>query len=606
MRFEPSFIERVRNHFLISEIIGKRLQLKKRGREYLALCPFHKEKSPSFTVNDEKGFYHCFGCQANGDAISFLIEHDHLTYPEAIEQLARDAGIPLPEPTYHDPAVAAQEKSLYDVLEAACAWFEQQLASPRGAIAREYVQKRGLQPATLRQFRIGYAPDERSALLKHLSELGFSKAMQAEAGLIIVPDDGEAYDRFRGRVTFAIRNPRGKVIAFGGRLLVSNEHNKHLPKYLNSPETPLFKKGEMLFNLDLAKRPARATGNIVVMEGYMDVVSTWQAGVDYAVATLGTAVTSEHLRLLWQLAKAPVICLDGDAAGARAMLRAGEIALPLLQPEYSLRFAALPKGEDPDSYIQAHGKQSFEKILAGSRHVSEIWWEHLVRQHRLDVPEGRAALEHRLLKLSATIVNPIVRKQFETEFRGKLWEKTKQNNRQKPKERSHHIEHLVIQHHSAALDQLIRQMLSTVLHFPLLLQKSAVEEVLHRLDITNPKLDMLRNTLLAATHAHLDNTASLQAYLEEQLPDGAVAGLMERKISLPYTSTTTLDDAFFLWNESLGSYKLALIEFEIKNQQEKCTHSMAEEDFKRLAELKSEQEKATQNRTFAPTATDAA
>ncbi|NBO19957.1 MAG: DNA primase, partial [Proteobacteria bacterium] len=312
----------------MSEVIGRRLPLKKHGREYQGLCPFHNEKSPSFTVNDDKGFFHCFGCGAHGDAIEFVRRFDRLSYPEAVEQLARDAGLPLPTPSEAEARKAEAEKTLYDVMEAACQWFEKQLQATGGSVAMDYVRTRGLKPETLRTYRVGYAPEDRSALHAYLTKAGYAKSLQQSAGLIVVPEDGPAYDRFRGRLMFPIRNPSGKVIAFGGRLLGTST-NKALPKYLNSPETPIFKKGDVLFNLDLAKRPARENNMAVVMEGYMDVVSSAQGGVPYAVATLGTAVTPEHLRLLWQIAKEPVLCLDGDAAGMRAMMRAAEVALPL-------------------------------------------------------------------------------------------------------------------------------------------------------------------------------------------------------------------------------------------------------------------------------------
>jgi len=226
MRFPPSFIERLRSHFLMSEVIGRRIPIKKHGREYQALCPFHNEKSPSFTINDEKGFYHCFGCGAHGDAIEFIRKFERLSYPETIETLAREAGIPLPELTQEQVRRLEVEKTLFDVLEAACQWFEKQLLASGGTIARDYVEKRGLKPETIRAFRIGYAPDDRTALYNHLKTAGFSQALQAEAGLIIIPEDGPPYDRFRGRVIFPIRSSSGKVIAFGGRLIVNTANKK--------------------------------------------------------------------------------------------------------------------------------------------------------------------------------------------------------------------------------------------------------------------------------------------------------------------------------------------------------------------------------------------
>lgn len=607
MRFSPSFIERLRTHFLLSELIGKRISVKKHGREYQALCPFHNEKSPSFTINDEKNFFHCFGCGAHGDAIEFIKRYERLTYPETIERLAREAGIALPEPSREERQKAQAEKTLYDVLDAASQWFERQLLSTTHTTARDYVEKRGLTPETVRKFRIGYAPDERTALHQHLLMLGFTQTLQADAGLIIVGDNGTPYDRFRGRLMFPIRNASGKIIAFGGRLL-SNQ-NKNLPKYLNSPETAVFKKGEMLFNLDLAKRPAREGNMTVVMEGYMDVVMTAQYGVDYAVATLGTAVTPEHLRLLWQLAKEPVLCLDGDAAGKRAMLRGIEVALPLLKPGCSLRFAILPAGEDPDSYIQKNGKANFEKILHASKRLSQVMWETMAAQFRLDLPEGRAALEGALNKLSMQIADVTVRSHYQSYFRKMLWERApaKNGKQQKTQARSAQVGLMAVQHYSAALETLTRRMLKTLTQFPALLHKSHVEETLSRLDIRSPQLDALRNVLLYAIgHTNIDDNAVFHEYLHKELPGDLMKTLTDDTLRLPYANTLSLDDALVLWNETASAYQISHLEFELKELQENIGPSMDEAAYARLVELKQSIDKANHARTFAPTQSDVA
>lgn len=607
MRFSPSFIERLRTHFLLSELIGKRIAVKKHGREYQALCPFHNEKSPSFTINDEKNFFHCFGCGAHGDAIEFIKRYERLTYPETIERLAREAGIALPEPSREERQKAQAEKTLYDVLEAASQWFERQLLSSTHTVARDYVEKRGLTPETVRKFRIGYAPDERTALHQHLLMLGFTQTLQADAGLIIISDNGTAYDRFRGRLMFPIRNSTGKIIAFGGRLLGNT--SKNLPKYLNSPETAVFKKGEMLFNLDLAKRPAREGNMVVVMEGYMDVVSTAQHGVDYAVATLGTAVTPEHLRLLWQLAKEPVLCLDGDAAGKRAMLRGIEVALPLLKPGFSLRFAVLPAGEDPDSYVQKNGKTNYEKILQASKRLSQVIWETMSAQFKLDLPEGRAGLEGALNKLCLQIADSTVRQHYQSYFRKMLWEKApvKSGKQQKIQARSAQVEHMVVQHHSAALETLTRRMLKTLTQFPALLHKSNVEETLSRMDIRSAHLDALRNALLSAIgHTDIDDSEAFHDYLRAELPGDLLKTLTDDTLRLPYANTLSLDDALVLWNETASAYQISHLEFELKELQENIGTSMDEAAYARLIELKQSIDKANHARTFAPTQSDVA
>lgn len=624
MKFPPAFLDRLRSHFLMSEVIGKRIPIKKHGREYHALCPFHNEKSPSFTINDEKGFYHCFGCGAHGDAVEFVKQFDRLTYPEAIELLARDAGLPMPVASREESRRIEQQKTLYEVLEAAAQWFQAVFTTSTGAAARDYVERRGLSADTIQAFRVGYAPEDRNALHQHLSKLGFPQALQAEAGLIIQPEGGGApYDRFRGRVMFPIRNASGKVVAFGGRLLASTATTKHLPKYLNSPETPLFKKGELLFNLDQAKRPAREQNFVVVMEGYMDVVSTAQSGLGYAVATLGTAVTPEHLRLLWQLAKEPVICLDGDAAGMRAMMRAAEVALPLLQPGYSLRFATLPKGEDPDTYVQKHGKVAFERLLITSRRLSQMLWETVSPRHKLDLPEGRSALEEELKQLTDKIANQSIRQHYSSHFRRQIWTQANAMPVAKPaagmartgttsksqqvQGRSAHVEQMVLQHHSAALETLARRMLKTLLMFPQLLHKSQVEEKLHRMEIRNPMLDSLRNTLLGALAAHyIDDTEAFNAYIHSKLPSELLTNLLNDSLNLPFSNTLTEEDATLLWNESASAYRVALLQTELQELQESMNNNMDEAGYNRLIELQSALKQAHAERNFSRAETDVA
>jgi DNA primase len=593
----------VRTHFPISEVIGRHIAVKRHGREYQALCPFHKEKSPSFTINDEKNFYHCFGCGAHGDAFSFLMQHQRLSYPEAVEALARQAGIPLPEISAGDRRQQEAEKTIYDVCEAACQWFERQLQSAAHTQARDYLERRGLTQETIRQFRVGYAPEGRTALSDALTQQGFPRTIQAEAGLIIVPDDGAAYDRFRGRIMFPIRSASGKVIAFGGRLLATS--SKNLPKYLNSPETSLFKKGELLFNLDLAKRSAREANMVAVMEGYMDVIATAQAGIPYAVATLGTAITAEHLRLLWQLAKEPVLCFDGDTAGKRAMLRAVDVALPHLKAGYALRFAMLPKGEDPDSYLKNHGKSQFEAILQRSKRLSQVIWETLLPQYNVALPEGKAALESALAALAARIGDTGVRQHYLSYFKKLLWERA--TTKAKPQEsRSPHIQHMAVQHHSAALNTLVKRLLATIMRFPALLHKSQVEETLSRLDIRLAELDAVRNIMLAAIQeTNIDDHATFAAYVKERVVGELVDKLLEPRIKLPYADHLSEEDALLLWHETSEAYQISHLQYELEELQQHLSTSLDERVYQRLVELKQAINKAQAERTFAPAASEA-
>ena len=370
MAFTPQFLDELRGRLTLSDYVGKRVRLQKKGREHLGLCPFHNEKTPSFTVNDSKAFYHCFGCGAHGSAIDWVMQMEGLSFPEAVERLAGDAGMAVPQSTPEEQARAKRAKSLYDANEAACAWFQKQLYQGDGAAALDYLRGRGLTEETISRFRLGFAPERKNALGQALQADGFTEEMLIEAGLIARPDDGRApYDRFRGRVIFPITDRRGRVIAFGGRIM---EDREGIAKYLNSPETPLFHKGQTLYALALAREAAAKDAEVIVTEGYMDVIALHQAGFGGAVAPLGTAVTEAHIQALWRLAPEPVLCFDGDNAGQRAAHRAAERALPLLAPGRSLRFAILPAGEDPDSLLQAGGLAAMDTVLGAARPMVDV------------------------------------------------------------------------------------------------------------------------------------------------------------------------------------------------------------------------------------------
>ena len=417
MTFPPQFLDEIRTRVPLEGVIGKRVRLARRGRELLGLCPFHKEKTPSFTVNEDKGFFHCFGCGAHGDVIGFVMRDEGLSFPEAVERLAGDAGLALPA---RDPRAAAREKqrlSLFEVVEAAAKWFEAELAGPRGAQARRYLEGRGVDEATRATFRLGYAPDSRTALRTRLEKDGVTQAMLLEAGLVIAPDDGRApYDRFRGRLIFPICDRRGRVVAFGGRALGDGQ-----PKYLNSPETPLFAKGSLLYGQHLAAPAARKAGQAIAVEGYMDVIALHQVGIAQAVAPLGTALTEQQLEGLWRLADDPVLCFDGDEAGKRAAGRAVERALPLLNAGRSLRFALLPEGQDPDAMVRDSGHRAMVRIIDAANSLFQQLGRMASGGHALDAPEARVRTYKRFLDLTSRIPEHDLRRDYRNEFREQLW-----------------------------------------------------------------------------------------------------------------------------------------------------------------------------------------
>jgi DNA primase len=408
----PAFLDELRMRTLLSALIGRSVKISRAGREWKACCPFHQEKTPSFTINDDKGFYHCFGCGAHGDAIRFLTDAQGLPFMEAVKELADAAGMELPAP---DPRARERDQraaGLHEVMAEAAKWYEGELAGLAGAEARAYLQKRGVTAATARAFGIGFAPDGRTRLKSALERHGIDRLV--DCGLLIRPEESgrDPYDRFRGRLMIPIRDARGRTIAFGGRILGAGE-----PKYLNSPETPLFDKGRTLFNLDRAAPASRSAGRIVVVEGYMDVIALAQAGIDEAVAPLGTALTEGQLERLWRLADVPLLCFDGDSAGQKAAIRAAIRALPMLEPGRSLCFATLPPGQDPDDIVRSGGRDAIQAVFKGSAPLVEILWRHEQDAAPLDTPETRAGLRRRLADHAKTIQDPDVREQYQAEFR---------------------------------------------------------------------------------------------------------------------------------------------------------------------------------------------
>ncbi len=419
MKFSQSFIEEIRGRLRISEVIGKAIPIRKAGREYHALCPFHKEKTPSFTINDEKGFYHCFGCGAHGDVIGFTMDYEHLGYREAIERLAGIAGLTIPKLTHAEVEREQKSQSLQQVMEAVTGWFQQQLEeTSEGELARNYLRERGLSAETIAKFRIGYAPENRHALEQAMKPRGITVAQLVETGMLINVDERAPYSRFRRRLMFPIRDRKSRVIAFGGRVL-PGDPNTDAPKYLNSPETSLFSKGRQLFNLDLARRAAFDAKQLIICEGYMDVIALAQGGIAHAIAPLGTAITPEQLQLCWQLVDEPTLCLDGDSAGQRAMARATELALPLLVPGKTLRVALLPKGDDPDSLIRHGGRKAFDAVMDAAQPLVSILWQQAMGTPAT-TPEARAAQEEQLMRKVGLIKHPSVQHYYKQHMRDQL------------------------------------------------------------------------------------------------------------------------------------------------------------------------------------------
>ncbi|QTD56164.1 DNA primase [Parasphingorhabdus cellanae] len=429
MTLSPQWLDELRSRTTLSTLIGRTVKVQKAGREFKACCPFHNEKTPSFTINDEKGFYHCFGCGAHGDAIRWMTDQRGLGFMDAVKDLAAEAQMEVPAP---DPRAAQRQEAratLHDVMAAAQDWFVAQFNGIEGAAAREYLKNRGISEKTIRDFGFGFAPDSRGRLKEALSVHGVDQLV--EAGLLIKVDDRDPYDRFRGRLMIPIRDPRRRVIAFGGRILGHGE-----PKYLNSPDTPLFDKGRTLYNLDKASPASRQTGRILVVEGYMDAIALAQAGFEDVVAPLGTALTEHQIERIWKMVEAPILCFDGDNAGQKAAMRAALRALPILRPSHSLNFIALPAGQDPDDLIRSEGPQAFGALIDQPQMLGEKIWQVEFEAEPLNTPETKAGLKKRLSHHVRDIADQDIaqhyRQDFQERYENAFFAKRDNQSRQRP------------------------------------------------------------------------------------------------------------------------------------------------------------------------------
>jgi DNA primase len=413
MRFPPQFLDELRARLPVSEVVGRRVRLKRAGREWRGLSPFNQEKTPSFFVNDQKGFYHDFSSGKHGDIFTFTMETEGVTFPEAVERMAQIAGLPMPKMSREAEAEEVRRRSLYEVMALAAKFFETSLAGRAGARARGYLADRGLDAATQVRFGLGYALADRFALKEYLGGQGVTVEDMIEAGLLVSGHDiALPYDRFRDRVMFPIADLTGRIVAFGGRAL-----DKDVPaKYLNSPETPLFHKGATLYNGAGARKAAHRGAPVIAVEGYVDVIAMVTAGYEAAVAPLGTALTTDQLALLWRMADEPILCFDGDSAGHRAAWRAVDIALPHVRPGKSLRFATLPDGQDPDDLVRSGGPDAIADVLAGARPLADVLWAREMGSGRFDTPERRAGLEARINELLNAITDETVRRYYRQDF----------------------------------------------------------------------------------------------------------------------------------------------------------------------------------------------
>lgn len=606
MAIPQSFLEELKSRTALSGVIGRRVRLVKKGREHSGLCPFHKEKTPSFTVNDDKGFYHCFGCGAHGSIFDFVMNTDGLTFREAVEQLAGDAGMVVPQDS---PEAQAREKvreTLTTVLEKAASLFERALYMPEAKEALDYLHSRGLDDATIKKFRLGFAPNNRDAIKTVLGRDNVPEDLMVEAGLLKRPDDGRApFGYFRNRIMFPITDRRGRVVAFGGRIMGEGE-----PKYLNSPETPVFQKGRMLYGLHESLGTARKEGRLIVVEGYMDVIALHKGGFPYAVAPLGTALTEDQIQMVWQIVPEPLLCFDGDNAGQRAAVRAAERALPILKSGFGIRFVSLPEGDDPDSLLLRGGAEAIERVLVGAQPLSAVLWQMETGTHTITSPEDRAALEKRLGEHVRRITDPVLRDHFQTAFRDRLRGRAGPQGTQsggssggrpsrkggfKPinaRSGADSREGAGIQLDLAQKHEEI--LISTLINHPEIFDE--VAEALGNMSFSSPDLDRLRQEALKtlAGDAGLDSDG-----VKSHLKDCGFNDLLGRLLG-----ARVYDHAFFArgdvsaseaqegWEETFRFYRLSELDMELERARERLGTDSTPEAMELLRSLQLQRQQA--------------
>jgi DNA primase len=417
MKFSIETLNEIKDKISVSQVVEKTVQLKKRGKEFVGLSPFTKERTPSFTVNDEKQFYHCFSTNKHGDIFTFLVEVGGLSFPEAVEKLADEAGVQLKTFSPAEEEKINKSKKIYEALEMSKSFFSSQIFDDNNSLALKYIRKRGLDNEIINSYEIGYAP-QGNKLEKFLLSKGISHEIMTLAGMTIKDENKKDnfYDRFRNRIIFPIRDIRNRVVGFGGRVINSNDQ----PKYLNSPETPVFHKGSLLYNYSKIRPNLKNNDNLIVVEGYMDVVSLASKGLQNAVAPLGTAITETQLNILWKDTNSPIICFDGDKAGKQASFRVTEIALKLLKPNKTLRFINLPDNLDPDDYIKNYGLESFNKFVNNASPLTSIIWDLCLQESNLDSPEGKAGFESLLRAKLNLISDKSIKKHYGLLFKDML------------------------------------------------------------------------------------------------------------------------------------------------------------------------------------------
>lgn len=523
------FCDELRTKISIVDVVGSKVKLVRKGREYQACCPFHNEKTPSFTVNEAKGFYHCFGCGAHGDIIKFEMEANGLSFIDAVEKLAHKVGMQLPKLNPESKEQAEKRATAYDIMEMAARFFEKMLRLPAGRESLDYLYARGFDDDIIRKFRLGFAPAN-NGLKAQLAAHNVTDAEMAELGLLSLPENKRPHDFFRNRVMIPIMDKRGRVIAFGGRVMDNSQ-----PKYLNSPETPVFNKRRILYNLNYAREKGYDAGKLIICEGYMDVIAMDKYGIGYAVAPLGTALTEDQIQEAWKVVNEPICCFDGDGAGVRAALRSVDRVLPILKPGYSLQYAFLPDKLDPDDFLKTKGTDLFLKTVSDTVPLKDLLWNKTVEGKLVSTPEQKARIEKEVKEEVAKIADETVRNYYVQEMKSKIYSelvekgRPTKENRNKARQQSQQTSSA----HNARtnLDDLVaKYIVSALVCYPQLVEE--YEEKLLDFVVKDARLRELYETILDTIRdePELRDESELALKLDEKLSGTAWRKLVEGHI----------------------------------------------------------------------------
>lgn len=508
------FCDELRAKLSIVDVVADKVKLIRKGREFQACCPFHNEKTPSFTVNEAKGFYHCFGCGAHGDIIKFEMEANNLPFIDAVKKLADKAGLQMPILNKEHHEEQEKKKSLYDIMELACKFYEKCLRMPDGAKGLDYFYRRGLTDDIISKFRLGYAPNN-NALKAYLSSQNISDSDMNDLGLLTIPEDKtrRPHDFFRDRVMIPIFDKQGRVIAFGGRIMGDGQ-----PKYLNSPETPIFNKRRILYNMNNARDKGFAARNLIICEGYMDVIALDKYGFGFAVAPLGTALTEEQIQEAWKVTPEPILCFDGDGAGTKAAIRSIDRALPILKAGYSLKYVFLPDKQDPDEFLQAQGRDAFAKYIENTTPLVNLLWRKNTENQPASTPEQKALIEKNIKEDVSKITDETIKAYYQQEMRSFIYNELGQGNWiKKQQETKKQYKKEVSKQNKPVrskitLDELVLKfILSSFIYAPELIDE--YEEKISMFDIKNPKLHDMLDMIFELSHNN-DTLISEQIYKE--------------------------------------------------------------------------------------------